>query len=768
MLSTSRLHGKYRRLTACLAVAGAVGLCAGASSQDPSPAAHWAFKPPVRPSIPKVKNASWVRNPIDTFILSRLEAKKLSPSPPADRQTLIRRVTFDLTGLPPTPEETAAFVSDKSPGAYEKLVKRLLGSPRFGERWAQHWLDVVRFAESNGYEHDDDRPQAWRYRDWVVNALNADKPYGRFLQEQVAGDLLAPDDFDAHVATGFLRTGPFHVTVGNLDKDEMRQEWLTEAVGGIGNGVLGLTIGCARCHDHKYDPLSQKEYYRLQAFFTATTNHDMSRASEAEKKQFEEVVKANKERKKPIETQIAEIEKPYRDKLRAQKMERLAPEYKAVLTIDAGKRTAEQKKLAGEANTQLNISWDEVVNALSPEDRTRRAALRQQLFAIERELPRPLPEAQGVGEVLKPAPPMRLLVRGEVHNPGEEVQPGLPACVPAVPVADYKPAAEKPRIELARWLTASDNPLTSRVLVNRLWHYLFGRGLVSTPNDFGRNGQPPTNPELLDWLAATFTAQRVPALARQGCGWSIKSMIFLIVTSNTYRQSSLFDEEKALVDPDNHLLWRMNRKRLDAEALRDSILATVGTVNLEVGGPSVRVPLEPEVYDTIFTEYEPDNLWPPTPDPRQHTRRSLYLFRKRNVRLPMLTVFDQPDMMMSCAARGQTVHALQALTLVNSEFMRKQSFLLAKRLCADVPTSQRGRIDRLFALALGHSPGVDELRSAETFLADQTALLQERLARKESVGLPPDTPPGVNAASYRAWADLCLATLNRNDFVFVR
>jgi hypothetical protein len=713
---------------------------------------HWSFKPPVRPAAPKIENRnSKLENPIDSFILDSLRKKGLTPSPSADRRTLIRRLTFDLTGLPPTPQEIAAFVTDRSPKAYEKLVDRLLASPHFGERWGQHWLDVVRFAESNGYEHDLDRPQAWRYRDWVVKALNDDMPFDRFVQTQVAGDLLKPDDFDSRVATGFLRAGPFHITGGNLDPDEMRQEWLTEAVAGVGNGILGLTIGCARCHDHKLDPVPQVEYYRLQAFFAPTANQAQKRATEQERKAYEDAVKAADEKRKPINAEIAAIEKPYREKLRQQKIDRLPPDAKAAYQTSADKRTPEQKKLVSDYAALLNISWDEVVEALNSADRTKRAGLRQQLFAIDRAMPPPIPEAQGVGDAL-PAKPMRLLVRGEVHKPGDEVDPGFPSCV----TRKTGPIAQaKDRRDLAAWLISPENPLTARVIVNRLWHYLFGKGIVATPNDFGAKGQPPTHPQLLDWLACELrqpSAERPndPTTQRP---WSLKRLIRLMVTSDAYRRSSDFIAKNAEIDPDNRLLWRIDRKRLDAEALRDSVLAISGALNPEIGGPSVRIPLEPEVYDTIFTEYEPDNLWETTPDPKQHTRRSLYLFRKRNVRLPMLSVFDQPDLMTSCAARGKTVHALQALTLVNSEFMRAQSVALAKRILAESVKSDNARIDRLFTLTLARPASSAEMNATKKFLAGQTALLRARKTR---------------AHEEQAWSDLCLATLNLNEFLYVK
>jgi len=742
--------------------------------------AHWAFVKPVRPAVPRVAHAASVRNSVDAFVLKSLESRGLTPSPPADRRALIRRVTFDLTGLPPTPSEIAAFLADSSPNAYDRVVSRLLASPHFGERWAQHWLDVVRFGESNGYEHDGDRPQAWRYRDWVVAAFNSDMPYDRFVKLQVAGDLLAPNDFQARVATGFLRAGPYHITGGNLDPVDMRQEWLTEAVAGIGNGILGLTIGCARCHDHKYDPIPQADYYRMQAFFAAAADRDDVKATDAEKAAATAAEKAIKARTAPIDAQIAEIEGPVRARLREEKRQALPPEYKAALAIDSSRRTAAQKKLASEASTQLNISWDEVVNALPPADRARRAALRQQVFAIERELPAPLPTAEGVTDVILPPPATHLLVRGDIHNPGQEVQPGSPSCIPAPDQLAVAPG-ENPRLTLVRWLTAPDNCLTSRVFVNRLWHYLFGRGIVATPNDFGRHGQVPTDPALLDWLATTFSGQQ---------RWSVKEAIRLLVTSNTYRQSAEFDAKKAAIDPENRLLWRMNRRRLDAEALRDSILSAAGTINLQVGGPSVRIPLEPEVYDTIFSEYEPDNLWPVTPDAGQHTRRTLYLVRKRNVRLPMLAVFDQPDMMSSCAARGQTVHALQALTLLNSGFMRAQSYALAARVWDDpvhglrrfdraagnraAPVQAAGgdnagaRIDRLFEVALGRPPVPKERQAAARFLADQAALARAAADHGDRADARAYVPNGAGAAEFAALADLCLATMNSNEFAYIR
>lgn len=785
----------------------------GSASGEAKPGQHWAFLPVRRPAMPQVKNAAWVRNPIDAFVLAELEKRGLQPSAEADRRTLLRRVTVDLTGLQPTPAEIASFVADCSPDAYEKVVKRLLASPHYGERWGQHWLDVVRYGETNGFELDADRPQAWRYRDYVVRALNADMPYDRFITEQVAGDLLAEEaekskavpavttsPFELRVATGFLRAGPAHVVGGNQDPAVTRQEWLTEAVGGVGSAFLGITIGCARCHDHKFDPLPQKDYYRLQAFFAGTDNSDLQPPDPEAKKAFDAATQALQAKLKPIQEQINVIERPYRERIRAEKIRKLDSATQAALATEPKQRAPEQQKLVVGIEATLRVSWDEVVAVLNAEDRERRAALRVQMHALELHGPEPLPLAPGVAEALKPAPPVHVLVRGEVHAKGDEVQPAPPGVLLANRVSEQSPSpAQSPsarRLDLARWLTRRDNPLTARVMVNRLWQHHFGRGIVGTPNDFGKHGERPTHPPLLDWLASSFAqqdgaagqdrgterqrdretegARSTPSSTTAGssyayaCNWSLKRMHYLMVTSSAYRQASAPDVRKAKVDPDNRLLWRMNRQRLDAEALRDAILQAAGLLNGKMGGPSVRVPLEPEVYATIFTEGEPDNLWPVTPDVREHSRRSLYLLHKRNVRLPMLAVFDQPDMLSSCAARGQSVHALQALTLTNSDFMRQQSVAFATRLVNDCRGDRVKMIDRLFLLTQGRSPRPTERRATERFLHDQSSIVQERISRGEPVSRLMGTQTPLEPAEAAAWVDLCLAAFNLNDFVYLR
>jgi hypothetical protein len=726
--------------------------------QDPELTAkerqHWSFVPPRRPAIPSTKSQPPTKNPIDAFVLAKLEANGIAPAPEADRLTLIRRVTFDLTGLPPTPAEVDAFLQDTAAGAYERLVDRLLASPHHGERWGQHWLDVVRFAESNGYELDAERPQAWRYRDYVIRSLNADKPYDRFVREQVAGDLLAagqdPRDVpDLWHATGLHRCGQVHMVSGNLDKDEVRQEVLTEMVNGLGSAVLGLTVGCARCHDHKFDPLSQGDYFRLQAFFAGTRFKDVDLATEEEKDALKRKLLKVSIRLNPIKKQVADLEAPYRAKLLAEKKAKLDPKMREAVDADPKKRTDEQKKLAEAAKPLLKVAWDEVLEVLTPEDRATRAALKEKQHKIELELPQLPPQAWAVADE-KSAPPTHVLKRGDVTRKLTAVGPAYPR------VLTGETAVPRNRLDLAKWLTRPENPLTARVVVNRLWQHHFGRGIVATPNDFGTRGDRPTHPELLDWLARELVEPTVG----DGRPWTLKRMHRLMVCSATYRQSSSAErgtrnaELKKVgasipnsairtphsIDPENALLWRMNRRRLEAEAIRDAVLAAAGTLNREVGGPSVKVPLEPEVYDLIFTEDEPSGLWPVTADPKQHVRRSIYLFLKRNVRLPMLEAFDQPDTLNSCAVRPVSTFAPQALILMNGPFTREQSRAMADDLARTLGTDPTAQVTALYRRALGRPPTDAEMRLCREFLTRQ---------------------------GNRALADLCLAVFNTNEFAHV-
>jgi hypothetical protein len=540
---------------------------------------------------------------------------------------------------------------------------------------------------------------------------------------------------------------------------------------GVGNGIMGLTIGCARCHDHKFDPIPQADFYRLQSFFAASDNYDFKRPTKEQEQAYGAAVKSHEEKLKPILDQIAAIEKPYRENLTAAKRAKLEPQFANALIKDEKLRNDEEKRLAKEAQSMLEIKWNELVATISPEDCERRAALRRQMHSIELYAPDPLPKALAVADTLNPIPQMNILKGGDPHRLGDEVRPRFPSVtlsedapleaeIKPVQIGGFKSTGR--RLALARWLTGPDNPLTARVMVNRLWHYHFGRGVVATPNDFGRNGQQPTHPELLDWLAVEFS---------QSQGWSLKRMTEIMVLSNAYQQSSapssVEADAKAKVDPDNKLLWRMNRQRLDAEAIRDAVVAVSGNLTEGFGGPSIKVPLEPEVYDTIFTEYEPDNLWPVHPDPRQHTRRSLYLIRKRNVRLPLLVAFDAPDLMAVCGARQVSVHALQSLTLMNSEFMLRQSRALAQRLFKESGADERVMISRLYELTLARKPRPDESRLTQSFLKGQVAVIRGRIARGEEVSKLQDLPKGVDEATGAAWVDLCLAVMNLNEFIYL-
>jgi hypothetical protein len=670
---------------------------------------YWAFKAPVRPDPPNTQSA-WVRNPIDAFILDALTAKKLTPATVAAREKLLRRLYLDVVGLPPSPDDLRRTES------FEQTVDRLMGTPQYGERMAEKWLDVVRYADTNGFEADAERPDAWRYRDYVVRSFNQDKPFDRFLREQIAGDELFPGDKEALFALGFLRAGPRHVVGGNQDEEMNRQEDLVEMTSALGSAFLGLTVGCARCHNHKFDPILQSDYYRLQAVFASTDFKEIDIASKQETADYEAAKKAYDARIKPITDQIAAIEKPYREQLRAQKMTKLDDAHAAVLKIEKMKRTPEQQFLAKEAEAQLNLTWDEVVKTLTPEDREKRAGLRREMHRIELEKPRAPAKALAVEDTAKDPPATFILKVGDPHHKLDRVEPGFPKVIQCG--ANSPTTSAGRRGALANWLASPENPLTARVLVNRLWQFRMGTGLVATPNDFGLLGGNPSDRKLLDWLAVEFMEH----------GWSIKHLDRLILLSAAYRQTSAAEP----------VYWRVNRRRLDAETLRDSVLAVSGLLNPQAGGPGVRVPIEREVYDLIFTEGEPDNLWPLSPDKTQQYRRSIYLLNKRTVRLPMLANFDQPDDMTSCPVRPASTHSLQALSLMNSDFMQEQSQAFARRLEASCRQDRNCAVKLAYSLALARAPRKKEMELARQFFHKDAQL-----------------------------ADFCLAMLNRNEFVYV-
>jgi len=636
------------RASAVVFCAASVAVAASLGTYTAAERRHWAFVARSRPAVPVFEKSAdrvWAAKPVDAFVLARMRKEGLSPAPKADRVTLIRRVTFDLTGLPPTPAEVAAFVNDKSPKAWEKVVDRLLASEHYGEHWGKHCLDVVRFSESEGFEYDNYRPDAWRYRDYVIRAFNNDKPYDRFIQEQIAGDEIAPQENETLIAAGFNRLGPIRRNAGNQLVASSRNEQLTEMTNIVGGGILGVTLGCARCHDHKFDGFRQTDYYRMQAFFAAVQAQDKILASEEEQKAW-------KAKSTPVETEVGK------------------------LTLELNKATK-----AGMPTAEIQAKLDEA----------------------QSRLPAPLPSLFTVRDDFATKQVMHVLPRGDFEHPGEEVGMRAPGVLLPEGAPELPKDLPKPRAALAEWLTDGQNPLTARVMVNRIWEYTFGRGIVATPNDFGRMGERPVNPELLDYLANEFVAG----------GWSVKRMQKMILLSNTYQQASLGSAESMEKDVDGRFLSRFPRQRLDAEELRDSMLAAAGRLNEKKGGPGVMTPLDKELTQAL---YKPSQ-WVPAKDATDFDRRSVYLIYKRNMELPFMQVFDAPDSTISCPRRESSTHAPQALELLNGELANSMAKSLAERLAREAGTSPKKQVELAYRLVTGRAPKAAELKMAVEFLA---------------------------------------------------
>ncbi|HYI95149.1 MAG TPA: DUF1549 and DUF1553 domain-containing protein [Bryobacteraceae bacterium] len=600
---------------------------------------HWSFRP----------RAPVAQGNIDGFILQKLKEQGLSPAPPASRTTLIRRVYLDVTGLPPSPGDVKRFVADKSGNAYESLVDRLLASPEYAERQAQQWLDVVRFAESDGFEYDTHRTEAWQYRDYVIRSFAEDKPYDRFVQEQLAGDEIAPNNPEMLVAASFNRLGPFRKNAGNQDAAYIRNEMLTEMTNVVGAAFLGVTLGCARCHDHKFDPIRHTDYYRMQAFFATTQHKDIPLANEAEQ--------------------------------------------------------AAWKQKSDAASKELTALREKLKAATGPE----KARIERVVGEKEKNVPEPLPALKTVLSDSKQYVPVHVLDRGSSDAPGEKM--GMRPLGVLLPdgSGELGDAIDKPRVALAKWITDSANPLTARVMVNRIWQSHFGAGIVATPNDFGRMGTRPSHPELLDWLANQFV---------EG-GFRMKPIHRMILLSKTYQQAYVPEPSaKALeLDPQNKLLWRFSRRRLQAEELRDAMMVASGLYNSKRFGPSVIVPIELELVNLL---YKPGQ-WVVDPDPAEHNRRSIYLFHKRNLRVPFMEVFDAPDTLLSCARRESSTHAPQALELLNGSVTRQASVALADRLKREAGPSTGRQIDLAFDLVFGRKPNVKEREASLRFLKKNPA-----------------------------------------------
>jgi hypothetical protein len=688
---------------------------------------HWAFVSPTRPPVPNVAPGS-ANHPIDAFTRDGLAAVGLSPAPEASPEVLIRRLTFDLTGLPPTPDEIDSFLQDRSPIAYERLVDRLLASPRYGERQAQHWLDLARYADSDGFEFDQARPNAYRYRDWVIRAFNADLPYDCFLGLQIAGDEIAPEDPFAHVATGFNRCYPDMVDLN--DQGLRRQNALNDITETTGLVFLGLTFGCARCHDHKFDPIGLADFYRLQAFFTPATfrdDHPIGDAGqraryERDRRQWEEDVTAARSELLRIEQDVSRS---------------LAPGVPAGLddpTIQAlnrpeAQRSPEEVRLVFEAYVKDPRVKDAAIDeALPPDRREQRRQLRTKLARLEK-APPALPSARVLEETSPEAAPTHLLVRGDYGSPGDEVQPALPKSLSAggaLPRLRPTPTTTGRRRALAEWLTRAENPLVARVIVNRIWQTHFGRGIVATPSDFGTMSDPPSHPLLLDWLATELVRD----------GWSLKALHRRIVTSATYRQDSRPSQRASAEDPENLLVSHQNRRRLDGEAIRDALLAVSGRLNSAMEGP----PVFPELPRELTRLSSKGDVWPVSSAAADRQRRSIYVFVRRNLRYPFFEAFDRPDTNASCPRRPVTTIAPQALTLLNGQLAHEAARALAERVRPEAGEDREAMARAAFRLAFARGPDPGELAIARDFL-------------------------GTNQPD-----DLvlfCLALLNANEFLYV-
>ncbi|MEZ5400736.1 MAG: PSD1 and planctomycete cytochrome C domain-containing protein [Bryobacteraceae bacterium] len=699
----------------------------------------WAFKQPVKASLPE----NGYRHPVDAFLRQAQMDRGLKAAPEADRITLLRRASLDLTGLPPTEAETRQFLEDRAEGAWERLIDRLLASPNYGERWGRHWLDVARYADSNGYEHDFDRPNAWRYRDYVIRAFNKDTPYNRFLEEQLAGDELEDGSYDTLVATGFLRN---YAKVGFREKDnpQFRFDYLDDMIATVSRGIMGITLQCARCHNHKFDPLAQKDYYRLQATLFSYVEYDHPLVPEAEARSYYEAVTAIDAKVKPVRDALKKLTQPYEAKVLDKKYRKWPANIQEAIFTPEDKRTPGQVLLANQIIRTTKVSSAEIEAVMPEIDRQRKRELEGLIRDIEREKPKPIPVAMGItdgdyrftpdgagdepapgkgvqqetiegsfladGSMPYAAPPSYFLHSGDMFNRGSKMEPGFVMVLdngklPAV----AKPATNKTsgrRLALARWLGSPDHPTTARVIVNRVWHHHFGRGIVTSLDNFGKAGESPTHPELLDWLAVDFMEQ----------GWSIKRLHKLLMTSEAYRMSSQYESpDNDRTDAENLYFWRYRAQRLEAEIVRDNILAVSGSLNRTQFGPAVFPELPEETLRSMDK-----GIWRKKKDGPEVWRRSIYVYRKRGLPLPFFEVFDLPDQNVSCGRRNVSTVPTQALTLMNNEWVLNQARRFADRIATEAPAGPEAHVKKAYALALSRQPTAEELNVGREFLKTNT------------------------------------------------
>jgi hypothetical protein len=765
----------------------------GAASASPAPAAPataagekkftaqdrawWAFRQPVRHPLPQMRDPRWKTNPIDAFVKKALDDKGLEPAPQADRRTLIRRGYLDMIGLLPPPEEVEAFVDDRSPDAWEKRVDQLLASPHYGERWGRHWLDVARYADSSGHIHDDDSPNAWKYRDYVIQSLNTDKPYDRFVIEQLAGDEVDDVTYDTLIATGFHRVGP-RVLFREKQNPQYRYEYLNDMIGTTTRAFLGLTVACARCHDHKFDPISQMDYYRMMTIFFPYIDYDHPLAPAAEAAAYAAKRNEINDRIQALTREVRRIEDPYVEEAFQKRMETFPQDVRIAVRTPEDKRTPGQQLLAAQMISIRGTSARQVV--LNAADRETRAKLQTEISTLRSQLPKALPVAAGIRDgdyrftpdgpgdepvagttanrikvdfegsfVPQPgkpyaAPPLYFPAMAEPGQ-GKLVEPGFLSVLTGGGPAEIKPPGNGKlssgrRLALAEWITSPDNPLTARVMVNRIWHYHFGRGIVSTPSNFGHMGTLPSHPELLDWLATEFVRN----------GWSVKKIHRLILTSSTYQMaSSFYRPANAEKDSQNVYLWRFPLRRLEGEIIRDIILSASGQLNPQAGGP----PFFPAIPRAAREEAARVGKWVLTKEEPSTWKRSVYSYWKRARKAPMFEVFDQPDTMATCERRSVTTVPTQALTLLNDEFVLLQSRYFAERVKKAGGDNPAEQIKQAYRIALSRDPMPREMTESREFFEKQRA----HHAAK------PAADPVLSALT-----DLCNVIVNLNEFLYVQ
>lgn len=726
------------------------------------------YKPVQQPAVPAVQKTAWVRTPIDQFVLAQLESKGIAPSPEADRATFIRRATLDAWGLLPTPEQTREFVRDRSPDAYEKLVDRLLASHHFGERQARRWLDLARYADSAGFQNDNTRANNWRYRDYVVAAFNADKPFDRFVKEQLAGDELWPDSQEAHIATGFLAGYPDNSNSRDLVQRKYQIE--TDMTDLVGETFLAATVGCARCHNHKADKVSQKEYFQFQAFFANTSFDEKAKLSE--KSAFDTTYDTAQAAYRSAIQPIRDRQKAILDTVRTtavqyHKERYLTDSREAIFKPESAWTALDRwvnfrlKSVSSDADVvaYLKLSatdrGSEIFDATNVDKWAEYEKLTAELKKFDAQKPAGgsefLTTATELGHA--DAPPTFVRFGGVHERPTDEVQPGFPALWAGEEKPQITPGANSSgrRTALANWIASPGNPLTARVYVNRVWSQYFEKGIVASVSDFGRAGRKPTHPELLDYLAADFVAK----------GWSVKALQRQILLSNVYRQASAQRDDLLKTDPDNSLLAVFPRKRLEAEEIRDALLYASGQLVDEVGGPAVFPP--------VPGNFSAGNLWDVSKNDRDHRRRSLYTFVRRSVPYPLTQNFDPANPSAPHHKRDVTTTPLQALTLFNSDIVVGWSQALAGRVISEAGGNETEQLNRLYQILFSRDPTRAERTALKDFLDTEEHLVRSKTTNgKFEVAVPTgvSTTAAIDPIRAAAFVDLVHTVANSSDFAY--